>query len=235
MPSLSKSVPTDLRISSVFTRIEFPPEKWRQGSIRDELVDRRNGRPSELGILRNRSSARITNSNGPTRRSSVRLSASAACSPANSASHAGSEPMPPFLALILWFVLLVALFWWDPAKESKTPLALWVPLIWMFILGSRLPAQWIGGGSRVQAQALEEGDPLDRAVFLVLILLAIVILLSRSFRWDIFFGRNLALMAFLLFALLSVTWSDFPFVALKRWFRDLGDYLVILVVLSDPC
>ena len=41
-------------------------------------------------------------------------------------------------------------------------------------------------------------------------------------------------MVFLLFALLSVLWSDFPLVALKRWFRDLGNYLVILVVLSDP-
>ena len=41
-------------------------------------------------------------------------------------------------------------------------------------------------------------------------------------------------MAFLLFALISVVWSDFPFVAFKRWFRDLGDYLVVLVVLSDP-
>ena len=33
---------------------------------------------------------------------------------------------------------------------------------------------------------------------------------------------------------MSVFWSDFPFVSFKRWFRDLGNYLVILVVLSDP-
>ena len=37
-----------------------------------------------------------------------------------------------------------------------------------------------------------------------------------------------------MFALMSVLWSDFPFVAFKRWFRDLGNYLMILVVLSDP-
>jgi O-antigen ligase len=67
-----------------------------------------------------------------------------------------------------------------------------------------------------------------------LILLAIGILMSRSFQWGVFFTRNLALVSFLLFALLSVFWSDFPFVAFKRWFRDLGNYLVILVVLSDP-
>jgi O-antigen ligase len=33
---------------------------------------------------------------------------------------------------------------------------------------------------------------------------------------------------------MSVLWSDFPFVSFKRWFKDLGNYLVILVVLSDP-
>src|SRR4029077_1554222 len=36
------------------------------------------------------------------------------------------------------------------------------------------------------------------------------------------------------FALVSVVWSDFPFIAFKRWFRDLGSYFVVLVVLSDP-
>ena len=142
--------------------------------------------------------------------------------------------MPPFLALILWFILLVALFWWDPAKESKSSLALWVPLIWMFIMGSRLPSQWLGVQVGSQAQAMEEGNPIDRTIFFGLMLVALGILISRSFKWDTFFARNLALMAFLLFALISVVWSDFPLVAFKRWFRDLGIYLMVLVVLSDP-
>jgi exopolysaccharide production protein ExoQ len=142
--------------------------------------------------------------------------------------------MPPFLALILWFVLLVALLWMDPARESGVSAALWVPVIWMFILGSRLPSQWLGVQVGSQAQAMEEGNPIDRAVYFGLMLIALGILISRSFKWDVFFGRNLILTAFLLFALVSVVWSDVPFVAFKRWFRDLGDYLVVLIVLSDP-
>jgi exopolysaccharide production protein ExoQ len=143
--------------------------------------------------------------------------------------------MPPTLALVIWFILLIGLLYWDPAKELKNSIALWVPLIWMFILGSRLPAQWLEGAvSGPAAQALEEGNPLDRAVFSVLIFLALVILFSRSFNWGKFFANNFALMALLIFALLSVVWSDFPFIALKRWLRDLGNYLVILVVVSDP-
>ena len=144
------------------------------------------------------------------------------------------DDMPPTVALTLWLILLLFLLYFDPAKIAGTSQALWVPVIWMFIVGSRLPSQWFGGQVGQAAAALEEGNPLDRSVYFILMLLAIGILISRSFRWSDFFARNLALIAFLSFALLSVMWSDFPFVAFKRWFRDLGNYLVILVVLSDP-
>lgn len=143
--------------------------------------------------------------------------------------------MPPTLALFLWLILVSALLYFDPAKHGKTPAALWVPVIWMFILGSRLPSMWLPGavGTAGMAAALEEGNPLDRNIFFGLMLLAAGILISRKFRWVDFFRRNLALTLFLSFALVSFLWSDFPFIALKRWFRDFGNYLMILVVLSD--
>jgi len=83
-------------------------------------------------------------------------------------------------------------------------------------------------------QALEEGNPLDRTIYFGLIISSVAILVSRSFPWGAFLRRNWPLTVFLVFSLLSVCWSDFAFVALKRWFRDVGNYLVILVVLSDP-
>lgn len=143
--------------------------------------------------------------------------------------------MPPSLALLVWLFLLLGLLCFDPAKVRGTsPLALWVPLTWMFFIGSRLPSQWLGDPVGTSAEAYQEANPLNRGVFLVLIVAAIGILLSRSFRWDDFFTRNWCLMAFLFFALASVFWSDFPLITFKRWFRDLGTYLVVLVVLSDP-
>lgn len=142
--------------------------------------------------------------------------------------------MPPILALVLWAVLLFGLLCWDPAKAPRTSPALWVPVIWMFILGSRLPSQWLGGQVEISLQAMEDGNALDRIISSGLILLAIGILVSRSFKWDAFFANNIALTAFLCFALMSVLWSDYPLNSLKRWLRDLGDYLVILVALSDP-
>lgn len=142
--------------------------------------------------------------------------------------------MPPFVALLLWLVFVLGLLRFDPARDKRISLALWVPVIWIFIVASRLPSQWLGGQVQTASQALEEGNALDRSIFAFLILLAVVILVMRSFNWGGFFGRNFFLALFLLFTLTSVMWSDFPFVAFKRWFRDLGDYLVILVVISDP-
>ena len=143
--------------------------------------------------------------------------------------------MPPFLALLLCMGFL----WWllrhDPAKQSKTSLALWVPLIWIFIVGSRLPSQWLGYQMGFSAtDASTEGNSFDRIIYFALIFLALGILKSRGFNWGDFLARNSALAALLAFGLISVLWSDFPFVSFKRWFRDLGNYLVILVVLSDP-
>lgn len=141
--------------------------------------------------------------------------------------------MSPSSALFLWLALLAGLLYFDPAKDSKTSFALWVPTAWMFIVASRLPSQWLSGSVGLATGSLEEGNASDRTVFLVLILTAICILTHRSFNWGRFLAHNYALTGFICLALLSVCWSDFPFIAFKRWFRDLGNYLVILIVLSD--
>lgn len=140
--------------------------------------------------------------------------------------------MPPILATLLWLIVMAALMRFDPARNAGISVALWIPLSWMFIVGSRLPAVWMEGGAPV-AGSLEDGNVVDRCVFMALIALAMTVLTSRRFRWTVFMARNRALLAFLGFGLVSALWSDFPLVTLKRWFRDLGHFLVVLVVLSD--
>lgn len=142
--------------------------------------------------------------------------------------------MPPSIALLVWLTCLILLWRFDPAKISGTSWALWVPLIWMFIVATRLPSQWLGGQSGQSAEDLQEGNPIDRTILFVFILLAILILNSRAINWSSLFRLNVPLALFLIFALLSFLWSDYPFVTIKRWIRDLGNYLVILVVLTDP-
>jgi exopolysaccharide production protein ExoQ len=141
--------------------------------------------------------------------------------------------MHPSIALFLYVVLLLGLLRYDPAKESRAHWTLWVPSAWQIIVFSRLPAQWLGMTGASAAEALEEGNWLDRGVFAVLLLLAVAILAKRSLNWGALVASNSALALVLLFGFLSITWSDFPSVALRRWIRDLGLYLVALVILSD--
>jgi exopolysaccharide production protein ExoQ len=143
--------------------------------------------------------------------------------------------MPPTLALSLYVVLLATLLWLDRARGSERSPALWIPVIWIFFVATRLPSQWIGDSQTfVPSQALEEGNSTDRSIFIILIILSIIVLVSRSFQWRSFFTLNRALIVFLLFAALSACWSDFPLVSIKRWSRDLGNYLAVLVVLTHP-
>src|SRR5204862_7228275 len=49
------------------------------------------------------------------------------------------------------------------------------------------------------------------------------------------FTRNSTwLSAFPVYGLISIVWSDFPFVASKRWIKILGHPIMALVVLTDP-
>ena len=141
--------------------------------------------------------------------------------------------MPSQIAFLIWLVLLVALLRLDPIKVRGSSLALWVPVAWLFITATRLPSQWLGTSIGYTAETFAEGNAFDRVVYFALIGLSLAILVRRSFKFGSFISNNLALSGLVLVGLVSVAWSDFPFIAFKRWFRDLGIYLVILVVLTD--
>jgi exopolysaccharide production protein ExoQ len=141
--------------------------------------------------------------------------------------------MPPSVALFLYFLLLLGLLRYDPAKESRGDWARWVPSAWLLIVFSRLPSQWLGTTAASVAEAMEEGNELDRGVYALLMFLAIAILARRSLNWSALVSSNYVLALVLVFGLLSATWSDFPGIAIKRWIRDVGIYLIVLVTLTD--
>lgn len=85
----------------------------------------------------------------------------------------------------------------------------------------------------MSAQAQEDGNPLDRVIDLAIMFCGISILYARSFKWRSFLDRNLALTIYLVFALVSVLWSEYSFIAFKRWIRDSCNIVMVLVVLSE--
>src|SRR5262249_21101200 len=142
--------------------------------------------------------------------------------------------MPPLIALALYIVLLIPLLRHASAQEGPHTWARWVPVVWLGIAMTRLPSQWLEMTAGSTAQAMEEGNWLDRCVYGVIILLALYIVSARSVSWPGLLASNQILALLLLFTLLSAVWSDYPDISLKRWIRDLGSYLSALVIVSDP-
>jgi exopolysaccharide production protein ExoQ len=95
---------------------------------------------------------------------------------------------------------------------------------------------WFASGSREQADLAIylDGNPIDRNIHVFLICVGLAVLLRRRLRWSTVFRQSHAVWLFYAFALLSVMWSDYPFVSLKRVIRELGNVVMILVVLTEP-
>src|SRR5438552_11003922 len=142
---------------------------------------------------------------------------------------------PPIIALLFTVALIVFLFRRDIRVTRSVSRALWIPLIWMVIICSRALSEWLNlWGFNVGAVRLEEGSPLDATFYLVLIAVGIYVLNKRQVQLSEIFRNNGWLMAFLLYCLIAVFWSDFPFVAFKRWIKILGHPVMALILLTEP-
>jgi len=138
--------------------------------------------------------------------------------------------MPPRVALLLYFGLVAWLFYRDRRLYGRTSLALWLPVIWLFIIASRPISTWFGVAP---GEDPLEGSPLDRLFFLSLIAVSATVLVQRNLDWPGIVRNNGWLVIFFLYLAISISWSDFPFVAFKRWIKDVGNVFMVLVVLTD--
>lgn len=141
--------------------------------------------------------------------------------------------LPPVLALALTFAFIFFLFRRESREKSDVSRALWIPLIWLLITGSRTVSQWLNLAPVTVGQP-EDGSPLDAAIYFALIVAGYSVLRQRGVDLPTFARNNRWLMAFLIYALISILWSDFPFIAFKRWIKVIGHPIMALVVLTDP-
>ena len=73
-------------------------------------------------------------------------------------------------------------------------------------------------------------------MFIFLVLAALAVLVARRSRVGSLLRKNVLVMLFFSFCVVSIVWSDFPFVALKRIIKAIGDLAMVLIILteSDP-
>ena len=107
--------------------------------------------------------------------------------------------------------------------------------MWFFISGSRFVSQWLEIiGVHLGAASMEDGSPIDAVIFFGMIVAGLYVLKQRSVNFSEFARNNRWLTFFLVYCLVTIVWSDFPFVAFKRWIKVLGHPIMALVILTDP-
>lgn len=143
--------------------------------------------------------------------------------------------LPQPVALLFTVAFIIFLFQRDTREQSNVTGALWIPVLWMIIVCSRAVSEWLNiiFGLHVGGASLEEGSPLDACFYFALIAAGICVLNKRQVSLSEIFRNNGWLMAFLLYCLVAIVWSDYPFVASKRWIKVLSVPIMALILLTE--
>src|SRR5271157_2354814 len=122
------------------------------------------------------------------------------------------------VATVIYVGGILVLFYLDRDEDLRMSKALWIPAVWLFLTSSRGATLWLGMAPlRNSPEVYVEGSPIDRAVFMVLVIAALAVVLSRMERVGPLLRKNGPILLFFLFCAVSTLWSDFPFVAFRRW------------------
>ena len=143
--------------------------------------------------------------------------------------------MPPQIATVLFAVGIAGLFWLDRDHSVRTSKALWLPVIWLSIAGSRSPSP-PGSGWAWQTEIpgqLPESSLLDQLLAGSLMLFGLIVLIRRGKEVTNLLKASWPIMLYFSFCLISLLWSDFPAWGFKRWVRALGDLIMVLIVATD--
>jgi O-antigen ligase len=143
--------------------------------------------------------------------------------------------MPTSVASLLYLSFVAFLFWRDIRQKPNVTTALWLPVSWVLVSGTRFISAWMGMfGLNIGGSSVEEGSPVDALYFFAVIVLGLRVLAQRRVQLSEFVRYNRWVTLYLLLCLVSLVWSDFPLVAFKRWTKLLGQPIMVLIVLTEP-
>ena len=139
------------------------------------------------------------------------------------------------LALLIFCIGVAGLFYLDREKSIRTSTALWLPVIWLWIAGSRPVSSWFGIGTESAGNiaATLDGSPMDAAVFEVLILAGLIALFQRRNKAISLLKASVPVLIYFAYCLLSTCWSPIHGPAFKRWIKDVGDLVMVLIIATE--
>jgi hypothetical protein len=142
--------------------------------------------------------------------------------------------MTPSLALALTGLFTVWLVHTDRKERATVSGACWIVVAWAFILASRPVTSWLTGDFAFQdAATRDEGNPAEALFYVALEVAGLLVLVRRRIRLPLVVRENKCLFAFYLFWIASITWSDYPVITIKRLVKDLGNVVMILLMLTE--
>jgi exopolysaccharide production protein ExoQ len=141
--------------------------------------------------------------------------------------------MNPSIATLVYAFGIAGLFYLDRDKSVRTSKALWLPVIWLWIVSSRAVSVWLNISPASDVDVQMDGSPLDRAVFALLLVGGLIVLIHRGRKTSAALKASWPILAYFCFCLASVIWSDFPDVAIKRWVKAIGDLVMVLIIATD--
>src|SRR5580704_6063851 len=109
------------------------------------------------------------------------------------------------VALIIFSIGIKGLFFLNRDNSVQTSKALWLPVIWLWIIGSRPVSMWLGMGvaSGNSLDATLDGSPMDAAVFGTLLAIGFIVLLFRKKKTSAYLAVSVPILLYFLYCLLS--------------------------------
>ncbi len=137
--------------------------------------------------------------------------------------------MPPVIALFSCTVFVYFLLRLDHKQSTDLSRTLWIPTVWLAYSSSKPLGVWFGSaGGEVGLDS-----PLDRNFLIILIIVSIVILVRRKVDLKRAIDNNPWLLVLVIYMLVSVLWSEFPFISFKRCVREIIAIIIGLVVSTE--
>lgn len=119
------------------------------------------------------------------------------------------------------------------SKRDKPSLWLWVPLIWLFFDATRELSTWMAWDRMKATNSDLGGSPVDRMLMITLMILGFWVLSQRWSQTKRILANNKLIVLLFAYMALSLLWSNFPGLTLRRCIRSMGNLEMVLVVLTE--
>jgi exopolysaccharide production protein ExoQ len=142
--------------------------------------------------------------------------------------------MPPIIASVVFVAGICGLFVLDRNSNCRTSKALWIPVAWVAIAGSRPLSLWLQTSPVVSGGNIADANPIDTVAWALLSAAGIVVLAGRGPRVSAMLRANGPILLYFAYCAVSTLWSDDPYTSFKHLTKGLGDLAMVLIVVSDP-